>query len=98
MVDVEFDVFVQGTVFSDLVLTGLPTLPTRGTEVYAEGMGTSPGGTANLAIAASLLGCAPASPRPSATTCTGSSCGGRSRSKRVWTCRGPAALLTGTRP
>jgi sugar/nucleoside kinase (ribokinase family) len=56
VVDVEFDVFVQGTVFSDLVLTGLPTLPTRGTEVYAEGMGTSPGGIANLAIAASRLG------------------------------------------
>jgi sugar/nucleoside kinase (ribokinase family) len=54
--DLEFDIFLQGTVFSDLVLTGLPALPTRGSEVYAEGMGTSPGGIANLAIAASRLG------------------------------------------
>jgi len=52
----EFDVFLQGTVFYDVVLTGLPALPARGTEVYAEGMGSSPGGIANLAIAASRLG------------------------------------------
>jgi len=53
---VEFDVFLQGTVFYDVVLTGLPALPARGTEVYADGMGSSPGGIANLAIAASRLG------------------------------------------
>ncbi|HZE48597.1 MAG TPA: PfkB family carbohydrate kinase [Jatrophihabitantaceae bacterium] len=52
----EFDVFLQGTVFYDVVLTGLPALPARGTEVFAEGMGSSPGGIANLAIAASRLG------------------------------------------
>jgi sugar/nucleoside kinase (ribokinase family) len=52
----EFDVFLQGTVFYDVVLTGLPALPARGTEVMAEGMGSSPGGIANLAIAASRLG------------------------------------------
>jgi sugar/nucleoside kinase (ribokinase family) len=51
-----FDVVLQGTVFFDLVLTGLPALPSRGTESWAEGMGSCPGGIANLAIAASRLG------------------------------------------
>jgi sugar/nucleoside kinase (ribokinase family) len=51
-----FDVVMQGTVFLDIVLTGLNALPTVGTEVPAEGMGSCPGGIANLAIAASRLG------------------------------------------
>jgi sugar/nucleoside kinase (ribokinase family) len=52
----EFDVFLQGTVFVDVVLTGLAGPLERGTEVMAEGMGTCPGGIANLAVAASRLG------------------------------------------
>jgi sugar/nucleoside kinase (ribokinase family) len=52
----EFDVIMQGTVFFDIVLTGLPTLPTSGTELLADGMGSCPGGIANLAVAASRLG------------------------------------------
>ena len=52
----EYDVFVQGTVFLDIVLTGLPSAPATGTEVFAEGMGSCPGGVANFAIAASRLG------------------------------------------
>src|SRR6266545_633166 len=56
MNDPDFDVFLQGTVFFDVVLTGLPSLPARGTELLAEGMGTCPGGIANLAVAASRLG------------------------------------------
>src|SRR5207244_876347 len=48
--------FLQGTVFFDVVLTGLPSLPARGTELLADGMGTCPGGIANLAVAASRLG------------------------------------------
>ena len=52
----EFDVFLQGTVYLDIVLTGLPAMPARGTEVWAQGMGSCPGGIANLAIAASRLG------------------------------------------
>jgi sugar/nucleoside kinase (ribokinase family) len=51
-----FDVVMQGTVFLDIVLTGLSALPSAGTEVPAEGMGSCPGGIANLAIAASRLG------------------------------------------
>lgn len=50
------DVFMQGTTFFDMVLTGLPSQPTPGTEIHAEGMGSCPGGIANLAIAASRLG------------------------------------------
>jgi len=51
----EYDVFVQGTVFLDIVLTGLPSTPATGTEVFAEGMGSCPGGVANLAIAVDPL-------------------------------------------
>ncbi|TDO46194.1 sugar/nucleoside kinase (ribokinase family) [Kribbella sp. VKM Ac-2527] len=52
----EFDVFVWGTVFLDIIFTGLADAPAGGTEVWADGMGSSPGGIANLAIAASRLG------------------------------------------
>lgn len=51
-----FDVVMQGTVFLDVVFTGLPALPTLGTEIHSEGMGSCPGGIANLAVAASRLG------------------------------------------
>ncbi len=54
--DPPYDLFLAGTVFLDLVLTGLATPPSPGTEVMAEGMGSSPGGIANLAVAASRLG------------------------------------------
>jgi sugar/nucleoside kinase (ribokinase family) len=56
MEDPTFDLFVHGTVFLDVVFTGLPSLPERGTELQASGMGSCPGGIANLAIAASRLG------------------------------------------
>lgn len=52
------DVIMQGTVFLDIVLTGLPSLPVGGTEIYADGMGSAPGGVANMAVAASRLGLA----------------------------------------
>ncbi|NUR06322.1 MAG: carbohydrate kinase family protein [Nocardioidaceae bacterium] len=54
--DVEFDVFLHGTVFLDIIFTGLPAPPTPGKEIWATGMGSSPGGIANLATAASRLG------------------------------------------
>ena len=50
------DVFVWGTVFLDLVLAGLPTSPKPGTEIWAEGMASCPGGIANLAVATRRLG------------------------------------------
>lgn len=52
----ELDVLLAGTVFFDLVFTGLPHPPRPGTEVWTEGMGSAPGGIANLAVAASRLG------------------------------------------
>ena len=51
-----FDVLVAGMVFADVVFTDLPMPPAPGTEVWAAGMGTSPGGIANLAVALSRLG------------------------------------------
>ncbi|RYV53052.1 carbohydrate kinase family protein [Pengzhenrongella frigida] len=43
-------------VFLDIVFTDLPRAPTPGTEVWTGGMGSSPGGIANLAVATARLG------------------------------------------
>ena len=50
------DVFLTGTVFMDMIFTGLPGLPPPGTELYSAGMGSAPGGAANMAVAMSRLG------------------------------------------
>ncbi|WP_132876699.1 carbohydrate kinase family protein [Tamaricihabitans halophyticus] len=50
-----FDVLLSGTVFLDIIFTGLPRLPEAGTEVWSSGLGSSPGGIANLAVALSRL-------------------------------------------
>jgi sugar/nucleoside kinase (ribokinase family) len=52
----DVDVFLWGTVFLDLIFAGIPTAPKPGTEVWAEGMASCPGGIANLAVAARRLG------------------------------------------
>src|SRR5690606_16821164 len=52
----QFDVFLWGTVFLDLIFAGLRTAPAPGTEVWADGMASCPGGIANLAVATSRLG------------------------------------------
>ncbi len=54
--DPPFDVLLAGTVFLDIIFTGLESMPSKGTEVWADGMGSCPGGIANLAIASSRLG------------------------------------------
>jgi sugar/nucleoside kinase (ribokinase family) len=50
------DVFLTGTVFLDIIFTGLDHAPVRGTESWARGMGSSPGGVANMATALRRLG------------------------------------------
>lgn len=45
------DVLLTGTVFLDIIFTGLPRMPSVGTEVWGQGLGSSPGGVANLAVA-----------------------------------------------
>lgn len=52
----EVDLFVHGTVFLDIIFTGLAKAPQPGTEELADGMASCPGGIANLAIAARRLG------------------------------------------
>ncbi|UNT00128.1 PfkB family carbohydrate kinase [Streptomyces tubbatahanensis] len=52
----ETDVFLTGTVFLDIVFTGLDHAPVRGTETWSRGMGSSPGGVANMATALRRLG------------------------------------------
>jgi sugar/nucleoside kinase (ribokinase family) len=52
----DFDVYTCGTVFLDIVFTGMLTAPSGGHEVWTDGMGSSPGGAANLAVACSRLG------------------------------------------
>ncbi|MFG3404770.1 carbohydrate kinase family protein [Streptomyces sp. NPDC048142] len=50
------DVFLTGPVFLDIIFTGLDSAPVRGTESWARGMGSSPGGVANMATALARLG------------------------------------------
>lgn len=50
------DVFCAGTAFFDIVFTGLTDFPRAGTEVWVPGMGSSPGGIANIAVAMRRLG------------------------------------------
>ena len=49
------DVLLAGTVFFDLIFTGLDRLPRPGEEIWAPGMGSCPGGIANLATATARL-------------------------------------------
>ncbi|MEU1850146.1 PfkB family carbohydrate kinase [Streptomyces sp. NPDC019990] len=51
-----WDVYLTGTVFLDIIFTGLDSAPVRGTESWARGMGSSPGGVANMATALARLG------------------------------------------
>ncbi|MET3705652.1 carbohydrate kinase family protein [Arthrobacter sp. UYEF6] len=51
-----FDLILAGTVFQDIIFTGLPHAPEPGTEIWSDGMGSCPGGVANQAIAAARLG------------------------------------------
>src|SRR5690625_1653408 len=50
------DVLLTGMLFFDIVFTGFPAPPTPGQEVWTQGMGSAPGGIANLAVAAARLG------------------------------------------
>ncbi|MFI0351893.1 carbohydrate kinase family protein [Actinomadura sp. 9N407] len=52
----ELDVFLTGQVFMDMIFTGLPGLPPPGTELVTDGLGSAPGGVANIAVAMSRLG------------------------------------------
>lgn len=54
--DPPLDVLSTGTVFFDLIFTGLDRLPQPGEELYTTGMGSCPGGIANLATALARLG------------------------------------------
>ncbi|WP_242483418.1 PfkB family carbohydrate kinase [Streptomyces sp. HSG2] len=54
--DPHHDVHLTGAVFLDIVFTGLDSAPLRGSESWAKGMGSSPGGVANLAVALARLG------------------------------------------
>jgi sugar/nucleoside kinase (ribokinase family) len=51
-----FDVLCAGTVFYDLIFTGLESPPALGRELWTRGMGSSPGGIANLAVGLRRLG------------------------------------------
>lgn len=54
--DPALDVLTSGTVFFDLIFTGLQRLPQPGEELWSTGMGSCPGGIANLATASARLG------------------------------------------
>ncbi|MCQ0012936.1 hypothetical protein [Actinomadura madurae] len=77
--------FLSGQVFMDMIFTGLPGLPPPGTEIVTDGLGSAPGGVANIAVAMSGSACGSGSRRRSATTCSVPTCGARSPSRRAST-------------
>ncbi len=54
--DPPLDLLTTGPLFFDIIFTGLPRLPEPGEELHSSGMGSCPGGIANLATAAARLG------------------------------------------
>jgi sugar/nucleoside kinase (ribokinase family) len=52
----DLDIFLSGQVFMDMIFTGLPGLPPPGAELVTDGLGSAPGGVANIAVAMSRLG------------------------------------------
>ena len=52
----DVDVFLSGLAFYDVVFTGLEAPPSPGTEVWAGGLGSGPGGIANFAVTLRRLG------------------------------------------
>jgi len=50
------DVMLHGMVFLDIIFSGLSRIPAGGEEIWADGMGSCPGGSANLAVASARLG------------------------------------------
>ena len=72
--DPEFDLLLTGSVFFDIIFTGLEALPTPGTEAWAEGMGSCPGGVA---------ACGPAGVRQPVRFAVGSGGGRFPRSTRL---------------
>jgi sugar/nucleoside kinase (ribokinase family) len=54
--DPPLDVLTTGKVFFDIIFTGLQRLAQPGEELWAKGMGSCPGGIANLATALARLG------------------------------------------
>nr|WP_082176759.1 PfkB family carbohydrate kinase [Arsenicicoccus sp. oral taxon 190] len=47
---------LHGMVFLDIIFSGLTRIPSGGEEIWADGMGSCPGGVANLAVATARLG------------------------------------------
>ncbi|GAA4898747.1 PfkB family carbohydrate kinase [Tessaracoccus lubricantis] len=54
--DPPLDVVTTGPLFFDIIFTGLPRLPEPGEELQSTGMGSCPGGIANLSTATARLG------------------------------------------
>jgi sugar/nucleoside kinase (ribokinase family) len=51
-----FDILVPGTYFCDVIFTGLPSLPTLGSEIISQNLTIIPGGTINHVMALRRLG------------------------------------------
>lgn len=93
----ELDVFLTGTVFFDIIFIGMEGPPKQGTEVWADGMGSSPGGVANLAVAAARLGLRTGLAATFGETSTATTAGRRSASRRASISPTRATSPAGTR-
>ena len=92
------DVFVAGRVFLDIIFTGMLAAPSGGHEVWTDGMGSSPGGVANLAVACSRLGLSTTLSAAFGGDAYGEYCWRSSRSPRTSTSATPGGSPTGTPP
>ena len=83
---------VTGTVFLDIIFTGLPPPPEGGAEIMGRRHGLEPRRRGQPRRGASRLGLPPASWPPSAPTCTATSAGRRSRRTKASTSRASRRL------
>lgn len=95
--DPPWDVYLTGTVFLDVIFTGLDSAPVRGTESWARGMGRARAASPTWRPRWPVSACAPRWPPPSATTTTATTAGTRSPRARASTCPRPAPCPAGTR-
>jgi hypothetical protein len=82
------DAFFAGTVFLDVILSGLPGAPVSGQEIWATGRALSPGGIANNATGTARLGLRTGLAAASAMTSAATWPGGCWRPSRDLTCPG----------
>ncbi|BAS10135.1 conserved hypothetical protein [Arthrobacter sp. Hiyo4] len=80
-----FDLLLAGTVFQDIIFTGLPHAPEPGTEIWSEGMAAAPAASRTRPSQRRGWDCARDSQPPSVTTATATTTGKSWPVRNTWT-------------